>query len=284
MTNALSIDIEDWYHAELVRKKVTESERRPFVVEGTNRILDLLKKHNVNATFFVVGEVATANPELIARIHASGHEIGSHGYSHRPVFELSREEFAAELDKFANAMAKIVPEARVVGFRAPTMSLDGRSPWAFSVLKDFGYRYDSSFLPSSAGLFGIRGTGSCPESIYTASNDDPTRPAEDGAILEFPLNVCTVAGFHVPVPGGFFLRVTPVSLLKRWLKRVNRHRPFVLYVHPWEVCPEIPRVNLSPAKRFVTYYNLGSTLDKLEQLLETFQFQPMANVLSLAGK
>jgi polysaccharide deacetylase family protein (PEP-CTERM system associated) len=289
MRNALSIDLEDWFHAELVRSLVQPQpagqgpERR--VVWAVEPILALLRRYDVHATFFVVGDVMRHHPDLIRRIHGEGHEIGCHGWSHRTLWGLDPERFSWELDEFDRDASRVLDPQEIVGFRAPTFSLDERTAWALGILRAHGFRYDSSLFPMHTGLYGV---DDCPPEPYRPTAQELTRDhafESESQLVEFPMTVYRAAGFRIPVSGGFYMRVMPLPIWRYLLSRFNAQgHPFVTYLHPWEGDPQTPRVKgLSPLKRFVTYYNLNMTLRKLEVLLGTFDFAPLKEVLEIAG-
>lgn len=282
IVNGLSIDLEEWFHAELVRTRMGDPQPTRRVASAVEPILDLLRRHNVLATFFVVGDVLQHHPELVQRIHRAGHEIGCHGWSHLPLWALTPQAFAEELVCFDREVAGILPAEQVVGFRAPTFSLDARSAWALDVLRERGYRYDSSVFPFRTYLYGV---DDCPPHPYRPTSAELTTDHANGGLIEFPMTTFRVAGFPVPVSGGFYLRILPLPVLSRLLQRINaRGRPFVLYLHPWEADAETPRIGgLSPVDRFVTYHNAGTVLPKLEALLRRFAFAPLRRVLGIEG-
>ena len=280
--NALSFDLEDWFHAELVRSHVmTERPQRrvPWAVEP---ILTLLQRYDVKATFFVVGDVMRHHPQLVRRIYEGGHEIGCHGWSHRPLWSLAPERFAQELEKFDREASSVLPQDEIMGFRAPTFSLDERTAWAIDMLRQHGYRYDSSVFPLRNYMYGVDRCPACP---YHPLSTALTKDHEEGEFVEFPLTAYRAVGLAIPVSGGFYLRAMPLFLLRYLLSRVNAAGdPFVIYMHPWEGDVETPRIKgLSPFERFVTYHNRASTLQKLEALLQRFRFAPLRDVLGIEG-
>lgn len=278
IANALSIDLEDWYHPELVRKNLSEKQIFSQIEESSGPILELLAEYNIRATFFILGQVAQKAPALVNRIYSDGHEIASHGMSHRPLWELDRESFAKELDDFSALIEGILRRRiQIKGFRAPSFSLDNSTKWALEVLRDKNYIYDSSIFPVKNKLYGLNGA---PLEIYNPSLADLKKNDPSFALVEFPLAICNIFGFKIPVAGGFYFRVMPLSLLKDCLKRVNRTRPFVFYLHPWESFDCTPRVKgLSAIDRFITYWGLDSALRKLEDILKCFSFKPICEVL-----
>lgn len=277
MINALSIDLEYWHSAELVRKYVSEMEREDQVVEATMPIVDLLDKYKTRATFFVLGIVADRHPELVKAIFDKGHEIASHSYSHKMLHELGREEFEEEMRKSVDALYAITGE-RPIGFRAPTYSLNNSTSWALKVLIDHGFKYDSSIFPIQTRLYGVP---KAPLHPYKPSLDNIIRDDPDGEIVEFPMTAIKI-GLNVPISGGFYFRALPFWLLKLAIRRVNRTRPAVIYVHPWEIYPNTPRLGELPiSARFITYFGINRGFKKLEHLLAEFEFKPLRNVLQL---
>jgi polysaccharide deacetylase family protein (PEP-CTERM system associated) len=280
MRNALTIDVEDWYHPELVQQHLPAGSPAGQVQESTGALLALLRQRGIKATFFVLGEVAERYPSLIESIAAEGHELACHGMSHRPLWQMAPDEFRAELEEFARTMQRIVPSAEIVGFRAPTFSLDNRTRWALGILADLRYHYDSSIFPVRNPVYGVSGGPLAP---YRPSLGDVARADAAGPVVEFPMSVCTCAGLRVPVCGGFYLRALPFSVVQSCLRQINQRRPFVLYAHPWETHVGTPRLGLPLLSRWVTYYNIGAMLQRLEMLLDEFSFAPMREVLKERG-
>jgi polysaccharide deacetylase family protein (PEP-CTERM system associated) len=277
MKNALTVDLEDWYHPELVKRQV-RGEPASQIVASTHEILDLFDRHHVKATFFVLGDVARKHPDLIRTIHRQGHEIASHGMSHKPLWDLSADEFDEELRQFARLMADLLGDGvKLKGFRAPTFSLDNRTKYALGCLERHGYAYDTSVFPVKNYMYGVSGA---PCTTYRPDADDVGRADDGAALVEFPMTVCELGRFRVPVSGGFYLRVLPYFVFRALLRRVNRERPFVLYFHPWETHRHTPRTRgIGLKNALITYYGLRGALRKIERLLQDFEFEPMADVL-----
>ena len=282
MRNALSIDLEEWFHAELVRKRVTDDRPERRIEWAVEPMLVLLQRYDVRATFFVVGDVMRHHPGLVRRIYEAGHEIGCHGWSHRPLWTLDPERFAWELQEFDRDASSVVPLDEIVGFRAPTFSLDERTRWAIDILRAHGLRYDSSIFPMRTTLYGV---DDCPPDPYRPTAQELTQDHPGEAFLEFPMTVYRVGGMHIPISGGFYLRATPFGILRRLLTAMNAQgHPFVIYLHPWEADRRTPRIKgASMFERFVTYYNAGSVLRKLETLLQRFRLAPLRDILGIRG-
>ncbi|MGQ9588798.1 MAG: polysaccharide deacetylase family protein [Planctomycetota bacterium] len=274
---ALTVDLEDIAHAELVRRRAPGAAAGSRIARSTARLLDLFDRKGVRATFFVVGELLRKEPETIRRIARLDHEIGCHSYSHRPLWELSPEEFRAELREFQAALAEVVPGARAAGFRAPTFSVDRRTAWALGVLEEEGFAYDSSVVPARGPLYGCPGA---PLSIYRPSREDICRHDPGGRLVEFPAPVADLGIAKVPVGGGIYLRLLPFRVYRRLFERVLARRPGFVYVHPWETDPETPRVPLPLAARCATYSGLRGMLGKLERLVDAVRFTTMAGAIS----
>jgi len=279
--NALSIDLEDWFHAELVRTRLTGERPERRVAWTVEPILVLLERYETRATFFIVGDVLRHHPDLVQRIYQAGHEIGCHGWSHRPLWSLDPERFAWELDTFDQEAERILPVQEIIGFRAPTFSIDQRTSWAIDVLQEHGFSYDSSIFPVRNYLYGI---DDAPPAPYRIASGQLDVDSAQGKLIEFPMTAFRQAGFSIPISGGFYMRAMPWPVMRRLLSWTNdRGLPFVIYLHPWEADISNPRIKgISPLTRFVTYYNLGSTLHKLEALLQQFELGPLRDVLGVS--
>jgi len=276
MVNALSIDLEEWYHSELV-----EGRRSRFsqAAEATKPILDLLDRYQTKASFFVVGEVAEQNPDLIRSIFQKGHEIGCHTFSHSLVWDLGEDRLREELTRFHSVIEKILGKTKIRGCRAPCFSIDNRNRWALRVLLDFGYQYDSSIFPLKINpLYGISGAPTRP---YRISFEDVRKEDSQSPLLEFPLCPLMIGRLKIPISGGFYLRALPFSFLYWGLRRINRSQPFLVYFHPWEGYEKTPRLKLPVFNRMISYYGISSALKKIEFLLNHFKFARVDQVLGL---
>jgi polysaccharide deacetylase family protein (PEP-CTERM system associated) len=251
-----------------------------IVVRGTEAILDLLAKHGWRSTFFVLGDVVREHPELIRRMVREGHELACHGMSHRPLWRATPDGFRDELRAFRAAVETVLGGFPVTGFRAPTFSIDASNAWALDVLREAGYRYDSSVFPMKVKMYGTPGA---PVGIYRPSRTDLRRHDPDGALIEFPVAIAELQGVRFPVGGGFYLRALPLPLFRAGLDFILRHRPFVLYLHPRELAPEARRMPLDPVNGFITYVNLHTVIAKLEHLFERYQWTTMRDILETEG-
>jgi polysaccharide deacetylase family protein (PEP-CTERM system associated) len=264
--NALTIDLEDWYHGiELPPDRWREFEDR--VVPATDRLLGILGERNVKATFFVLGDVAERHPDLVQEIQRLGHEIGTHGCSHRFVYRQEPDSFRRDIAKSLALLGGCGSDA-VVGHRAPYFSITRESLWALDVLTEFGIRYDSSIFPVSNYRYGIPDAERWPHRI--------------GSLIEFPISTWRVRGKNIPIAGGAYFRLLPFRLTRRGISAINRSgNPAVFYLHPWELDPDHPRVRLPRRIGLTHYANLRATEGRLRRLLAEFRFAPMKEVLGV---
>jgi polysaccharide deacetylase family protein (PEP-CTERM system associated) len=274
----MSIDVEDYFHVAALAGAIDRGdwERMEYRAEGsTERLLQIFADHNLRATFFVLGWVARRSPHLVRKIQRAGHEIASHGMSHRLIYTQTPEEFAQET-KDAKALLEDLLGAPVLGYRAATYSITQRSLWALDIIHDLGFRYDSSIFPIRHDLYGIPGSPTAPSEIETPSG---------ARIVEFPISTVDWFGARVPIAGGGYFRLFPYWLTRAGLRRVNQQhrRPFVFYLHPWEVDPEQPVIQVGWRSRFRHYNNLRRTEERLIRLIREFDFTTMQESLQGMG-
>jgi peptidoglycan-N-acetylglucosamine deacetylase len=261
MKNALSVDVEDWFQVGAFENVIARDawDAIPRRVEAnTDRVLALFADAGVQATFFTLGWVAERHPALIRRIAAAGHEIASHGWDHKRVFTLTEAEFRADLDRAHKAIEDaggIAP----VGYRAPSFSIDERTPWAHPVLAERGYAYSSSVAPIAHDHYGW------PDSPRFA-----WRPVAGAGLVELPVTTVAIGGRRLAAGGGGFFRLLPYRFSSWAISRVNESdaRPAVFYFHPWEVDPDQPRLADAPVRSKLRHYtNLDVMEAKLRKLL-----------------
>lgn len=277
---AFSVDVEEYSHAELVRRRLKDHRPVPGVERATRPLLEMLACHGATATFFLVGEVVRDAPELVREIAAGGHEIGCHTFSHRPLWEHTPESLRSELREFRSALAEAEPAVSVRGFRAPTFSVDPRTSWALRVLHEEGFAYDSSVVPARGPLYGCPGA---PLGPYRISLEDPRLEDPSSPLVEFPAPVVRSPAGNLPIGGGIYLRVLPSWLYRRLVRGVARRRPVFLYVHPWETDPETPRLPLPRLARWATYWGIRKARGKVEALLRDFQLVSLSKALEAQG-
>ena len=274
--NAFSVDVEDWYQVADFDAVVGFADWDRYesrVARNTDRILTLCDEVGVRGTFFVLTWNAERHPEIVRRIAAAGHEIASHGYAHRLIYEQTPETFRDDITR-AKATLEDITGTAVLGYRAPSASVTPRSLWALDVLLDVGLRYDSSIFPIRDTLYGLPDADRFPHVI---------RRRDGRELLEFPLATTRLFGRNVPLACGGWLRVFPYRYTRWAMRRVNREgHPAVAFVHPWELDPEQPRMRTAGRRGFSTHYvGLRGTYGKLRRLFRDFRFAPLRDVLGL---
>jgi polysaccharide deacetylase family protein (PEP-CTERM system associated) len=271
--NAFTVDVEDYFQVENFARQIDRASWDHYpsrVTANTRRVMALLERHGVRATFFILTWNAERHPELVREIAAHGHEVASHGYSHRLVYEQEPSEFAIDVAR-ARAELERLAETRILGYRAPSYSITDRSRWAFAQLKAAGYRYDSSIYPIHRRRYGIAGAPRFPH-----------RLAE--GLIEFPMTTLRVARVNLPAASGGYLRILPLAVSIAAVAQLNRAgHPAVVNVHPWELDPEQPRLKGGTFGGFTHYANLAGTADRLAALLGRFRFGTMRAALESAG-
>jgi len=274
MINAMSVDVEDYFHVAALAGSIDRArwgEMEYRAEASTRRLLDLFDEFDMKSTFFVLGWVARRSPELIREIHARGHEVASHGMSHLLVYNQTPQEFAAETRE-SKALLEDIIGAPVLGYRASTYSITKRSLWALDILKEAGFLYDSSIFPIRHDLYGIPDAPQVPARIITPKG---------ASIVEFPMSTAPMFGAKLPVSGGGYFRLLPYWLTRAGLRKLNfeLNRPFIFYLHPWEVDPAQPRVRTGLKSRLRHYTNLARTEGRLRRLIGEFRFAPVRDVL-----
>lgn len=258
--NILTIDLEDYFQVENFAGILEFSDWDKYesrVERNTERLLEILSKVEAKVTFFVLGWIAERFPELVRKIHRAGHEISAHSYNHQLVFRQKPEEFRQDLKKVRKIIENIIQD-KVIGYRAPTFSIDAEVGWAFNILTEEGFKYDSSFSP---GRFKLR------------CSMDNFRP------YKINNSIATLWEFPVFIGGGYF-RLLPYTVVKKRVERLNKTGyPAVIYLHPWEIDTEQPRISVGWISRFRHYVNIAKTETKLRILLNDFKFQPICEYL-----
>ena len=265
--NILGIDFEDWFHPELIQKYISKDGNEPRVVEGINKIIELLRKNETKATFFVVGELLEFKPELLDIILENEHEIAFHTMKHTRIdLPNRREQFQDEIKQFDKLTG-----GRSKGFRAPSFSLNNNSSWLIDVLEENNYEYDSSVVPVKTSMYGMPNAERKP---YKISRNFLEGDSTEGKIIEFPLLVTKFLGKKIPAGGGFYLRTLPLRVIENAIKSYEKEKiPGVFYIHSWELTPEfMPRINLSKKDNFITYHNINKAYNKMEDLLKKYEF------------
>lgn len=268
LTNALTIDLEDWYQGlELENERGIENR----VEKNTLKILSLLDECKTQATFFVLGRVAEAFPEIVREVIKRGHELGSHGYRHRPIYLMSKDEFRRDLRASLDAIEKAVG-VRVANYRAPFFSITEKSLWAYPILVQEGIRNDSSVFPIRYYRYGIESSPVYPFSFHLREGQE---------ITEFPISTVKFLGYNIPFSGGGYFRLLPFWMVRKGLlKQIELGRPAVFYFHPWEIDPDQPRMRGLPRRiRIPHYINLDKTEERLRTLLKEFRFSTLSHAI-----
>ena len=266
VVNAMTIDVEDYFHVSvfdgiLPRSAWDTMESR--VCRNTERLLDIFSEHEVRATFFVLGWVAERFPDLVRTIAGRGHEIASHGYAHRLIYDQTPAAFRDDVRR-AKGLLEETGGRRVLGYRAPSYSITPRSLWALDILLEEGYRYDSSIFPIRHDRYGIPVSQREPYVIERNA----------GTLFEVPGSTTTLGPLNLPIAGGGYFRILPYWWTRWGIARVNRleGRPAVFYLHPWEIDPEQPQLPAGKLSSFRHYRNLDCTESRLRRLLGDFKF------------
>lgn len=271
--NAISIDVEDYFQVAALAKSINVSEwdRIPSRVEAnTHKILDLFDKHNVKATHFILGWIAERYPELVKEIANRGHEVASHGFSHQLIYTQGQETFRQETIKSKELLEDITGE-KVIGYRAASYSITKRSLWALDILAELGFKYDSSIFPILHDRYGIYGSPEEPHVLQTPKGH---------RLVEYPLSTYKILGQTLPIAGGGYFRLYPYWLSRYFYRKLNKNsKSFVFYLHPWEVDPEQPKVEVSRFSKFRHYNNLEQCENRLAALLSEFNFTTIVEKL-----
>ncbi len=269
IVNGLSVDVEDWFQVGAFEKVIERGDWDGLALRveaNVARILDLFAEAEVKATFFTLGWVAERSPATIRRIADAGHEIASHGYDHARVFTFDRKQFADDIRK-ARSILEDCSGQKVIGYRAPSFSIDGRTPWAFEELAEQGYIYSSSVAPVVHDHYGWR---EAPRFAF--------RPLAGSGLVEIPVTTAMLGQRRLAAGGGGFFRVLPYAFSRWAIRQVNNQdkRPAVFYFHPWEVDPEQPRVPGAPMRSRLRHYtNLDKMAGKLTDLVHDFAWDRM---------
>jgi polysaccharide deacetylase family protein (PEP-CTERM system associated) len=274
IVNAMSIDVEDYFHVSVFDGIVPRSEwdrMESRVVANTKRLLDLFDEFGVRSTFFVLGWVGELHPSLVQLIARRGHEVASHGYAHRLIYDQTPAAFREDVRR-AKQLLEDASGRRVLGYRAPSYSITPRSLWALDVLLEEGYEYDSSIFPIRHDRYGI-----------PISDRQPYRiERKKGSLLEVPGSTTRVGPMNLPIAGGGYFRLLPYWWTRWGIARVNRleRLPAVFYLHPWEIDPDQPRLPAGRLGRFRHYRNLHETESRLRKLLADFAFDRVDAVVA----
>ena len=278
IVNALSVDVEDYFHASAFDRIVSRDKWSALdsrVAANTHRLLDHFDESGVKATFFTLGWIAEHHRGLVREIAARGHEVASHGYHHQLVYMLTPQQFRQDVRAAKMALEDTIGR-EVIGFRAPSFSIVAASLWALDVLIEEGYRYDSSIFPIHHDRYGIPGARRHVHRIERAA----------GTLIELPASTVRVGTVNLPIAGGGYFRLLPYAFTRWGIRKVNvaEGAPVVFYMHPWEIDPHQPRMDVGPATRWRHYGGLDRVASRLVRLVKDFRFDTVATVLQLTPR
>jgi polysaccharide deacetylase family protein (PEP-CTERM system associated) len=276
ITNALSVDVEEYYHSIEFETAFPGEERQTLpsrVEESTEQVLILLSTLGVRATFFTVGQIAEAHPELIRQVSEAGHEIACHSYRHELVSRQSPDEFRCDLQRAKGILEDLTGE-EIIGYRAPNYSIGVAQAWAYDILLEEGFLYDSSIYPIVHDRYGWPNAPRFPHEIRT----DGSRK-----LIEFPIGTTCVLGKNLPIGGGGYFRLLPVGWFQNRIQRVNKHegQPVMFYFHPWELDPQQPYPSMPWYHSLRHYVGIEGLEAKLRRLLQDCHFSTVREVLGL---
>ena len=271
ITNYLTIDVEDYFQVSAFEKFISPDTWDRFecrVEENTDIILNLLSVQETHATFFITGWIAERYPALVLKIHNLGHEVGCHSYWHKKVYDLSPAQFKEDTRRAKEILEDIVSKP-IIGYRAPSYSITSKSLWALDILAELGFKYDSSIFPVYHDVYGIPGS---PRFKYFL---------EEQGLWEYPITTLQLPAFRLPIAGGGYFRIFPYWFTRVAFRTINKRekKPFIFYIHPWELNPDQPRIqNAGLKSRFRHYHNLKKTEVRLSHLLNDFHFSSIAKL------
>jgi polysaccharide deacetylase family protein (PEP-CTERM system associated) len=274
MLNALSVDVEEYFHAEIFQTGTRGQTKRAWesrVEASVDALLALLSRKRARGTFFTLGEIAANHPAVVRKIAAEGHEIACHGDRHECVYRMSPAQFRADIHLAKQRLEDLVGTL-VIGYRAPNFSIGPGQAWAYPILMEEGFRYDSSTYPILHDRYGRPSAPRFPYGICRRGL---------AWLTEFPIGTARLLGVNLPIGGGGYFRLSPLELVRRGIQYVNRHdrQPIMFYFHPWELDPGQPRLPMAWRHRFRHYIGLEREAFKLSRLLSQFEFGSARDVL-----
>ena len=273
MLNALTIDVEDYFNVSGFESNIKFEDWGNYqsrVEANTDKILEILLQADVKATFFILGWISEKYPDIVRRIYREGHEVASHSYAHRLVYRQTPEEFREDLRRSKSMLEKIIGD-QVIGYRAPSYSITKKSLWAMDILMEEGILYDSSIFPIRRDRYGIPNANRFP---YTITGKNGV------SIVEVPLSTVTVFNQNIPIAGGGYLRLFPYRFIRWGLRKIieQEKQSIIIYLHPWEIDKDQPRMEGSTMSRFRHYICLEKMEPRLRELLRDFKFGTVKNL------
>jgi len=273
--NAMTVDVEDYFHVSAFEKTIDKADwkKMPLRVEtNTYRLLELFEKHGTKSTFFTLGWVAERCPNLIKTIVDQGHELASHGFAHQRITEMSQDDFVTDVVKSKNILEQL-SGTEVIGYRAPSFSLNDTNTWVYEKLIELGFQYSSSTYPIEHDLYGVPN--------WPRFMNERSESYDEKKIIEIPIPTLRKNEANTGIGGGGYFRLYPYWLSKRRIDKFHQQeqQPYSFYFHPWEIDPEQPVIKEAPLKsKFRHYINLARMEGKLEQLLKDYQWDTMKSV------
>ena len=279
VVNVLSFDIEDWFHILDLPddKNISKwSDYESYVERNTLNLLEILRRKETKATFFILGWIAERHSGLVKEIQKDGHEVGCHGYGHQLINTLTRKEFCDDLLKARDIIGNITGE-QPLSYRGSGFSITPENEWALEVIAECGFKYDSTIYPGRHGHGGHPGFSSDPVAI--------TFKKSGRKLFEFPISVERVFGVKMCFSGGGYLRLLPYPIIRKKFKAFNvKQRPVMVYLHPRELDPLTPHLKMPIRRRFKCYINVKSTEKKLTRLLKDFRFGTLDSYFKICPK
>lgn len=274
MINAMTVDLEDWHHSidSIPFEDWDKYESR--IEKNTYKILEVFNHSDIKATFFILGYIAQKYPSLVKEISSLGHEIATHGHSHRLIYRQTPQEFREDLKRSINVIED-VSQQKVLGFRAPYWTITKESYWALDILLDEGIKYDSSIYPIKTYLYGIPDSPVYPYVIKENNGEK---------LIEFPPSTVAVFGKRVPVAGGFYMRLLPYWFIQSGIRKINNEgQSAIIYIHPPEFDPQKPVLKLPFKEKILHYYNLDVMEGKIRHLVSEFKFGTIKEIFKLSA-
>jgi len=272
--NALSIDVEEYFQVSGLEGAIARDDWETLesrLMIGLDRVLAVLDKHQIKATFFFLGWIAQHHPQSVQKVAEKGHEIGIHGFDHQLIYNQTPQAFEADVAQ-ALAHVRAVYSGPIEGYRAPSFSIREDSLWALDCLKNLGFRYDSSIFPFKRKRYGIANAPVDPYEVIPG-------------LMEFPMSTVSVCGQNLPVAGGGYFRLYPQWFTHWAIRTLNAQgRPAMVYLHPWELDPDQPKVSADWGNTFRHRINLHQTQSRLDALCSRFRFGPIKDVLTQQTK